>query len=188
MLWRSKVLRTIDDVKAILIEAEIYQVNANVKKGVFYQAITDRAGSASSFSVIDRKIHARKRRILAPGMTDSTLATMEPKILRHIREFFDQGAIQLGSSETTGNKLGQWSANLADWANYMTFDVMADLTFGKELGMLRGESGREMPGILDANIYLSSVVGSKTSSRSRPMSRAKSVLGRIKSFHSQMGS
>jgi hypothetical protein len=38
---------------------------------------------------------------------------------------------------------------------------MADLTFGKELGMLRGESGREMPGILDANIYLSSVVGSE---------------------------
>jgi cytochrome P450 len=102
MLWRSKVLPTIDDVRAILIEAEIYQVNANVKKGFFYQAITDHAGSASSFSVIDRKVHARKRGILAPGMTYSTLATMELKILRHIREFFDQGAIQLGSSEPTG--------------------------------------------------------------------------------------
>ena len=144
----------------MLMYIEIYQVNGNVKKGVFYQAVTDRAGNASSFSVIDRKVHARKRRIIAPSMIDHALAGMEPKILRHIREFFEEGVSQYGNFQVGNNKTRrQWSTNLADWANYLTFDIMADLTFGKELGMLRGDFGRDMPAILDANIHLSSVVG-----------------------------
>ena len=35
------------------------------------------------------------------------------------------------------------------WGNYRAFDVMGDLVFGKDFGMLAGNESRELPDIID---------------------------------------
>lgn len=39
---------------------------------------------------------------------------------------------------------------MGKWANYLTFDVMGDLCFGKDFGMIAGKESRELPDIIDA--------------------------------------
>ena len=43
-----------------------------------------------------------------------------------------------------------WTADLGKWGNYLTFDVMGDLVFGRDFGMLAGNESRELPAIIDA--------------------------------------
>ena len=42
-----------------------------------------------------------------------------------------------------------WTADLGKWGNYLTFDVMGDLVFGKDFGMIDGKESRELPDIVD---------------------------------------
>ena len=63
---------------------EIYGVNQNVRKSVFYQPAIEHSGIESTSNARDRKLHAWKRRILAPAFTDAALASMEQYNLPHI--------------------------------------------------------------------------------------------------------
>jgi hypothetical protein len=127
-----------------------------VQKGDFYQATTNHAGMVSSFSVIDRKIHAKKRRILAPGMTDRALVARENTVLHHVREFFDQAPKE---NAVPASEVGEkWIADMGTWGNYLTFDVMADMTFGKQLHLIRSGEYRELPAAVDVNVWWASLV------------------------------
>ncbi len=68
---------------------------------------------------------------------------MEKYILANVRTFCSK----LGErpSEKIGNT-GEWSIaqNMADWCNYLTFDVMGDLCFGKAFEMLEHENNRHV--------------------------------------------
>jgi hypothetical protein len=98
---------------------------------------TDHAGGmARSFSSINRKIHARKRRILAPGMTDKALSAREDTVLYHIRQFFDRAPKE--NAVSTTDKGDKWIADMGTWGNYLTFDVMADMTFGNKINLIKG--------------------------------------------------
>jgi len=35
----------------------------------------------------------------------------------------------------------------------LTFDVLGDLVFGKNFGMIEGKESRELPGIIDAAVH-----------------------------------
>jgi cytochrome P450 len=71
---------------------------------------------------------------------------MEKYILQNIRTFCD------GIGRTIDHREGEkedhnggWSSkgqNIADWANYLTFDIMGDLCFGKAFGMLDHPTNR----------------------------------------------
>ncbi len=68
---------------------------------------------------------------------------MEKYILANIRIFCEK----LGSGHPRMVKWkGEWSApkNIADWCNYLTFDVMGDLCFGKAFEMLEREENRHI--------------------------------------------
>ncbi|KAJ9611126.1 hypothetical protein H2200_004309 [Cladophialophora chaetospira] len=149
-------LVTVNDPTAI---KDIYGVNQNVRKSIFYQPSIDHSGgekAVSSFNVRDRTLHARKRRILGQAFTESALSGMEEYILPHIRKFFEAA-----SGELTFPSLRQcWTADLGKWANYMTFDILGDLVFGKDFGMLAGKESRELPDIIDAAVHLELMSGS----------------------------
>jgi hypothetical protein len=65
---------------------------------------------------------------------------MERYILANIRSFCDAlGAVSANTSENKGWTIGR---NMADWCNYLTFDIMGDLCFGKAFGMLERPDNR----------------------------------------------
>lgn len=70
---------------------------------------------------------------------------MEKYILANVRTFCSRLGEKRGNgSEKTATE--GWSApqNMADWCNYLTFDVMGDLCFGKAFEMLEHEQNRHV--------------------------------------------
>lgn len=125
---------------------DIYGVHKNVAKSRFYQPSIDYSGFENIFNSRDKQVHAQKRRILAPAFTDASLKSMEDIILKHIDEFFDYG-----SNENLDSDIDKcWTVDLGKWANYLTFDVMGDLVFGQDYGMVRGVENRDLPFVIDA--------------------------------------
>lgn len=43
-----------------------------------------------------------------------------------------------------------WSSpkDMADWANYLTFDVLGDLCFGRAFGLIQSEEHRAAPDLM----------------------------------------
>ncbi|OAP54848.1 hypothetical protein AYL99_11296 [Fonsecaea erecta] len=146
-------LVTVNDAGAI---KEIYGVNQNVIKSVFYQPAIEHSGIESTFNARDRQLHARKRRVLAPAFTDPALATMEDYMQFHIRRMFHAAS----GEETFQSEAQCWTADMGRWSNYLTFDVMADLVFGKDFGMLAGDESRELPEIIDGAVHRELIAGS----------------------------
>lgn len=60
-------------------------------------------------------------------------------------------------AEKSGSR-GQWSVaqNMADWCNYLTFDTLGDLCFGKAFEMLEHEENRHVIDLIGnaANMHL----------------------------------
>ena len=124
---------------------EIYGFKGNVRKADFYSAFPATKDSFSTHSAIDRAAHARKRRVLSQAFSDAAIKSMENHILAHVRQFCSN----LGDKGAWTNPFDtlertQWTPakNISDQANYMTFDVMGDLCFGKAFGMLERPDNR----------------------------------------------
>ena len=91
---------------------------------------------------------------MAPAFTNAALATMEEYILPHMRNFF-----KYASDEERFPSASQcWTADMSKWGNYLTFDVMGDLVFGKGFDMLAGNESRELPGIVDGAAHRELIV------------------------------
>ena len=59
-----------------------------------------------------------------------------------------------------GEDNGQWSVpqNMADWCNYLTFDVMGDLCFGKAFEMLESGGNRNDIDLLGSAAHMHLIV------------------------------
>lgn len=123
---------------------EIYGFKANVRKSDFYLAFPATKTSISTHSAIDRGVHSRKRRVLSQAFSDSALKAMESHVLEHVRTFCSNLRGGLSSMSACEKASNDWSAphNMTDQANYLTFDIMGDLAFGKAFGMLEGPQNR----------------------------------------------
>jgi cytochrome P450 len=136
----------------VLSEAEIYGVGSNVQKGHVYKASIAQTGATSTFSTIDKVVHSRKRRILAPAFTEAALGAMEKYMLDHICTFID---IVSGAHGGQGDG---WSGDMALWCNYLAFDVMGDLAFNKQFNMLTESTTRSITNIIDNNVHRQAIV------------------------------
>ena len=130
---------------------EIYGFKSNVRKGDFYAAFPPTKESFNTHSSIDKASHARKRRVLSHAFSDSAIKSMENHILAHVRSFCSNLGSTLNpqawspmdnKDEKSGH--GGWTPakNVSDQANYLTFDIMGDLCFGKAFGMLERPDNR----------------------------------------------
>jgi hypothetical protein len=77
--------------------------------------------------------------VLSQAFSDNAIKGMERHILENIRTFCER----LGGSISTFEKK-TWSLpqNMADACNYLAFDIMGDLCFGKAFGMLERPDNR----------------------------------------------
>jgi hypothetical protein len=117
---------------------KIYGFNANVCKAEFYSVFPPTKDTFNTHSSIDKTAHARKRRVLSHAFSDTAIKHMERYVLANIRTF----CANIGATSSPEKK--GWTApqNMADWCNYLTFDVMGDLCFGKAFGMLESPNNR----------------------------------------------
>ena len=122
---------------------EIYGHKGNVRKSDFYSAFPATKDAYSTHSAIDRAQHARKRRVLSHAFSDAAVRSMENHVLAHVRQFC-QNLGEKGAGILSQEEKREWTPakNLSDQANYMTFDVMGDLCFGKAFGMLERPDNR----------------------------------------------
>lgn len=89
--------------------------------------------------------------MLSHAFSEGAIKNMEKYILGNVRTFTTKLG-EKGFSEKDGGYMGEekgegeWSKpqNMADWSNYLTFDVMGDLCFGKAFEMLEREENRHV--------------------------------------------
>ena len=99
----------------------------------------------NTFNMIDKRIHAHKRKILARCFTDTALAQLEDYMIKSIETF-----LQIVSSGGHGqNQESSWKGDMGHWGNYLAFDVMGELTFGKNFEMLTSTRTRHIPEVIE---------------------------------------
>jgi cytochrome P450 len=121
----------------------IYGHKVNVKKSQFYSVFPPTKDTFNTHSSIDKASHARKRRVLSHAFSGNAIKSMEKYILANVRTFCSK--LGTKSLDKVGNS-NEWSIaqNMADWCNYLTFDVMGDLCFGKAFEMLEHDDNRHV--------------------------------------------
>lgn len=125
-----------------------------------YEGPLATSGHANTFNCRDRVLHARKRRLLAPAFTEAALASMEEYVLKHINLFISSISTGSASHLEKEEAAAVTELDMAIWANYLTFDIMGDLVFGEDLGLLEGRGSRELPQIIDAAVHYQLMVSS----------------------------
>jgi hypothetical protein len=121
----------------------IYMPRANVRKADFYTAFPANKRTFNVHSSIDKQMHARKRRVISHAFSDAAIKSLEKYILANVRT----GCRLLGEKAEAAQKKGEkaeWvdTWNAANWCNWLVFDIMGDLVFGKAFGMLESPVNR----------------------------------------------
>lgn len=124
----------------------IYGFNANVRKADFYSAFPVNKNTFNVHSSIDKVAHARKRRVLSHAFSDKAIKSMEKYVLEKVRTFcralpttgLDLMDVQKSNSEK------DWSSpkNMGEYSDWLAFDVMGELAFGKSFDMIERPDNR----------------------------------------------
>ena len=138
---------------------DIYGFKANVRKANFYSAFPASKGTWSTHSAIDKKLHARKRRVLSQAFSDSAMRGLQPHIIHVIRTLCTAIAEfpQVNSLHEKDRESWSTPRNMANWANYMSYDVLGDICYGQSFHTLETEENRfavELVGMSSQYHYL----------------------------------
>lgn len=150
---------------------EIYGHGRNVQKSSFYSVMPPYPHAFDTHTVINKALHGRKRRVLSQAFSDTAIRGMEDNVLTHVRRFTENLGKESYTTPTDteakdmGNGKGGvlQGRNMALWSNWLTFDVIGDLCFGKGFGMLEKEEWRFWPGLVDQAIHRHAIVSNYTS-------------------------
>lgn len=123
---------------------KIYGFKSNVKKADFYSAFPVNPGAYSTHSAIDKNLHARKRRVLSQAFSDNAMRGLQPHILHILRKFCNVIADLPVTTTSYENKPKTWSSpkNMGQWTNYMSYDVLGDICYGKSFETLERDDNR----------------------------------------------
>lgn len=94
-------------------------------------------GATAFIWLVSHEEHLHHRRVLAPSFSDASLRAQEPIVLGHERLL----AARLRERVARGDDV----VDLWAWFNFLTFDVIGDLTFGEPFGCV--DEGRFHPWI-----------------------------------------
>lgn len=138
----------------------IYGHRSNVKKSQFYSVFPPTKDTFNTHSSIDKASHARKRRVLSHAFSDAAIKSMEKYILGNVRSFCSALGPAPKSMGEKGASKGEWSVaqNMSDWCNYLTFDVMGDLCFGKAFEMLEHHENRHVIDLIGSAAHMHLIV------------------------------
>lgn len=104
----------------------IYSFKANVMKGIFYKIWPRKATELNTWHCIDNAKHSSKRKVLNHIFSENSVRSAETFVIQHVNRWCEL----LGE-----NTEKEWSApcNMAHWADYLVFDILGDLCFGKSM-------------------------------------------------------
>lgn len=127
----------------------IYSAKANVKKGKYYDVYPRNRNYLSTWSVIDRTKHVRKRRVLSNAFSDRALRSAEQFVIQHVDRWCE---LLIQGAENS------WSEprNIARWSEFLVFDILTDLCFGKSFELKEpGENElKDFPNKMAASLAL----------------------------------
>ncbi|KAK5742912.1 hypothetical protein LTS12_024030 [Elasticomyces elasticus] len=134
---------------------QIYGSNtANVRKSKFYEVLD---GGSTTHTEIDKEKHSARRRVLSHAFSDAALRAAEEYVVSHVRKFVEllgpEGSGLGGRvSQNAGEKAVRmtdenWSPSrdMTEWCNWLAYDIMGNLVFGKSYNCLDTEDYRWMP-------------------------------------------
>ncbi|CAH0028196.1 unnamed protein product [Clonostachys rhizophaga] len=109
----------------------IYGHGNGFLKSDFYDAfVSIRRGL---FNTRDRAEHTRKRKLVSHIFAPKSVVEFEPYVRQNLEEFTRQWDARI---KNTSQRDGSAHLDCLSWFNYLAFDTIADLAFGKPFGML----------------------------------------------------
>jgi cytochrome P450 len=124
------------------IPSDVYSRNANVKKSKAYRAFETTPTAHDLQSTVDKTAHSRKRRVMSQAFSDSALKSHEEHVHQHVDIFIRCLADRDSSQNYSDKDLWTHPKNIAHWCNFLSFDFMAELVFGKSFHMLERFNNR----------------------------------------------
>lgn len=89
----------------------------------------------STLLATEKAHHAKKRRIAGQAFSETAMRGLEKYVLAHTQEMIER----INSAvKRPGGERERWSKgqDMQKWCNWLVFDVMGDLVFGKSMGTL----------------------------------------------------
>lgn len=105
---------------------QIYNTKETFVKSPLYETITD-SPAPSIFSTADVELHRRHRRLLAPGLSETSVTQMCPSVHSKVAL-----TIQRMREETQA----RGAADIYKWWTFMTSEITGELTFGQSFRIL----------------------------------------------------
>ncbi|WPG97869.1 Hypothetical protein R9X50_00065100 [Acrodontium crateriforme] len=123
---------SINDPAALKV---IYAHGANVQKSTFYKCFRAAPNAVSTLLATDKEQHARKRRVVGQAFSDQALRGLEQYVLENVQTFIDRINEIFMEPRKDQNS---WSTalDMHKYCNWLVFDIMGDLVFGKSFGTL----------------------------------------------------
>jgi cytochrome P450 len=103
-------------------------------------------------STTDKKVHARKRRIISHAMSEAALRSYEPTIIDKVQLF----CRQISNLHTFG---GEYK-NMSQWFAFLTYDIMGTLTFSQSYDMLTKDDHHFIQPLIDSYQHSQVIVSS----------------------------
>ncbi|OQV00250.1 hypothetical protein CLAIMM_05773 isoform 2 [Cladophialophora immunda] len=123
---------------------DIYAYKANVRKSDLFAASQSNPESTDTFSELYKEPALKKRKVLSYGFSESSLRSFEGEKNDHQINIFCR---QLVSPETERIK------DMSLWFNYLSYDIMGELVFGRGFGMLTDPSLRYILDLIDSTVF-----------------------------------
>lgn len=120
---------------------KVFGPTGNVKKSEYYQGWPRNVNAVNTWSTTNISQHARKRRVMNYAFSENALRAAEG----FLHSNTDRWLELLGELPTEDSK---WSVslNMCDWMNWLVFDILGDLCFGKSFDMKEpGSKQRHIP-------------------------------------------
>ncbi|KAH6651497.1 cytochrome P450 3A31 [Truncatella angustata] len=135
---------------------DIYSISASSKfmKAQAYAPMVHRA--PNTLTIRGGKDHARRRRIMAQGVSERAQRGYEHRIATHIDKLC---SIAFQTDDTVGSRSWSVPMDMSKWCNYLSFDIMADVVFGAKYDLLSNERFRYVVESIDkSNVRMSALI------------------------------
>lgn len=133
---------------------DMYGPQTKFQKAMYYtRGPIEKQVLVNIASTTDKKVHARKRRIISHAMSEAALRSYEPTIIEKIELFCKQ----IQNPDTFGGPY----KNMSRWFSYLTYDIMGTLTFSQSYDMLTKDDVHYIQPLIDSYQHSQVILGTE---------------------------